>query len=239
MLKIFLTCVNDFFTKKFISLSLLPFLISSALFVGLIFGLGDNLADSLQGWMLEINFISNSDFWREIFSGDVTGGIFSVLIYGFGTFLALMGGVICATVISGFFTPTVAKYVNDKYYHAQTSPEVSNLKIFRIYAIFCAKFVLIFILGLLLLFVPIINIFAMNIAFFYLFYEFMLTDVASVCANEKRFELIMAKGGDMSFKIAALVFYLACLIPFVGLFFQLFFIMFFSHLILKKNAGVL
>ncbi len=236
MIKIFTACVSDFFTKKFILLSLFPFFASLAIFISLLALLGGEVVEAAQSEILEVSFIARSDFWREIFANEITGGVLSALIYSFGAFLALMGGLVCAGIISGFFTPTVARFVNEKYYHANVSPEVSNLKVAKIYVFVCLKFALLFVLGLVLLFVPVLNIFALNIAFFYLFYQFMLTDVASVCASERRFELIMAKGGDWDFKLAALGFYVACLVPGVGLFFQLFFIMFFSHLILRKSA---
>lgn len=236
MIKIFTTCASDFFTKKFILLSLLPFFASLALFVTLLALLGGEAAQSIQSEILEVSFVAGSEFWREFFASEIARGALSALIYSFGAFLALMGGLVCAGIISGFLTPTVARFVNEKYYRANVSPEVSNLKVAKIYVAVCLKFALLFALGLVLLFVPILNIFALNIAFFYLFYQFMLTDVASVCASERRFALVMAKGGDWDFKLSALGFYIACLVPGVGLFFQLFFIMFFSHLILRKSA---
>ncbi|HDX8147265.1 TPA: hypothetical protein RQJ23_001760, partial [Campylobacter fetus] len=87
------------------------------------------------------------------------------------------------------------------------------------------------------LFVPFLNLFIINLPFFYLFYKFMLIDVASNCMDKTMFEITMIKGAGLGFALSAILFYLLCLIPFIGLFFQLFFVMFFTHLLFKKNQN--
>lgn len=238
MIDILAICVKDFFSKRFLLMSILPFACSLGLFAWLLFGFGAKGSEEIVLFVNSIKFVQNSEILSQIFGSEIFSKIAILLFYTFGAFLSLMLGVICAAVISGFLTDSVVKFVNQKYYNVQIENKVSNLRLFWIYFGILVKFSLIFLLSLLLFFIPFLNLILLNLAFFYLFYKFMLVDVASCAQDKKHFELTLKQGAGFWFNISALCFYLACLIPLVGLFFQLFFIMFFSHLIFKNSVGL-
>ena len=87
-----------------------------------------------------------------------------------------------------------------------------------------------------LLFVPVINLFIINVPFFYIYYKLVLIDVASNALSAKSFERSYKMGGGYKFALSAFIFYLLCLIPLVGLFFQLFFIIFLTHVVLIDES---
>lgn len=235
MIRIFGLCVRDFFTRKFILLSLVPFFVSLAFLLSIVFIFGSDVANSLRNFALGL--VENDGFFAVALSSEFLLQALDIFIYGFGIFIALMLGVVCAGFISGFFTPLVSEFTNAKYYKIVLNKKPSNVDITLLYAKVIRRFIVFLILSLFLLFIPFFGVIAVNATFFYLFYEFMLIDVASNCCDEMRFKLTMMQGGEFTFKIWALIFYLACLIPLVGLFFQLFFIMFFSHLLLSKQGA--
>ena len=64
----------------------------------------------------------------------------------------------------------------------------------------------------------------------------MLIDIASNTSDSLIFEIDMQKGGGVKFFSASVLFYILTLVPFVGLFLQIFFVIFLSHILLEKNS---
>ena len=98
------------------------------------------------------------------------------------------------------------------------------------------KFILIFLICIPLLFIPVVNLFILNLPFFYLFYRLILIDIASNTSDSLIFEIDLQKGGGIKFFSASVLFYIITLIPFVGLFLQIYFVIFLSHVLLEKNS---
>lgn len=233
MTNLFLLCFRDFFSKKFILWSLLPFIISVIVFIILIIFSGSELFDNLkQG---NFSFLNKNGFFAYILSFQITKWFILTIFYASSALLSIILSTIIAMIISGFLTHMVCEFVNKKYYNFTITPQISMLETFKIMFLTFIKFILFLMICLPLLFIPIINLFIINLPFYYFFYKFMLIDVSSVCLTTTEFSLIMKKDGGWDFKFSALVFYILCLIPFAGLFFQLFFVMFFSHIIFRKS----
>ena len=221
---------NDFFAKKMLALSVLPFLLSSALFLALLSYFANNAESSVTKWLLGFSFVANSAFLSGLVE-DILNYVFLVSFYIFGVFVALVFSAFLASIIAGFFTPIISKDINEKYYQKSIIKSVKGFVLFKIYSLVLLKFALLFLCALCVFFVPMLNFVAFNIAFFYLFYKFMFIDVSSACANESEFYALMSVGSTFWFKLMAFCFYLLCLVPFIGLFLQLYFVSVFSHLI--------
>ncbi|AII15132.1 hypothetical membrane protein (EI24 domain) [Campylobacter iguaniorum] len=239
MINLLRLSINDFFTKKFILLSLLPFFISILLFSTLMIFGGNELFEILKAGAIsgDYSFIDESEhgFLVAILSFQAVKFLIVGMFYILSGFFAVMLSIIFAAIIAGFLTPTVTKFVNQKYYKFTLKDDISTLKIIKISLVIFAKFLLILLICLPFLFVPVINLFVINIPFFYLFYKFMLIDIASNTLNSFEFDIMLRSDAGWDFKFACLVFYILALIPLVGIFFQLFFVMFLSHLLFKKS----
>ena len=100
------------------------------------------------------------------------------------------------------------------------------------------KFLGILLVCLPLLFVPFVNFFIINVPFFYIYYKLLLIDVGSNTLDSDKFELALLEGGGVKFVVFTLLFYLISLVPLVGLFFQLYFVIVLSHLFYQREALV-
>ncbi|CZE49958.1 EI24 domain-containing protein [Campylobacter geochelonis] len=239
MIGIFRLSLKDFLTRKFILLSILPFLVAVVLLSGfMIFG-GKELFDtlSLGAQSGDFSFLDESEYpWlAKALTFGLTKWIISALFYVAGTFLVLMLSVFIALGVAGFLTPIVAKELNSRHYNLVKESEPSFWRVMKLMGIELVKFIVILLICLPLLFIPVINLFAINIPFFYLYYKFLLVDVASNALDKTKFELAYKKGGGYGFIFACIVFYILCLVPFVGLFFQLFFVIYLTHILYSKE----
>lgn len=224
---------DDFLSKKVLALSLAPFIISSISFLLLLGYFANSGQSSISKWLLSFNFITSSAFLSGVVE-NILNYVFLTAFYVIGVFFALTVSMAVAGVVAGFFTPVISGDINAKYYQKAISKSVGNFALVKIYALTLLKFGLLFLCCVGLFFVPVLNLVAFNIAFFYLFYKFMYIDVCSTCADESEFYALMHIGSTFGFKITAFIFYLLCLLPFVGLFLQLYFVSVFSHLIFTR-----
>ncbi|MCD8213379.1 MAG: EI24 domain-containing protein [Campylobacter sp.] len=233
---------RDFWTAKFISLSLLPLLVSILGLTWLMFFGGNELFGALQegAKIGEYPFLNESapyfSFWLKILDFDATKWIVSAIFYVLGSFFVLILSVGIALIVAGFMTPIVAKEINKRHYDIVQDSEVSLSRTLNLSVKVLLKFIGILLLCVPLLFVPFLNLFIINLPFFYLYYKLLLIDVGSNTLNVPKFELLWLEGGGFGFIFACVIFYFVSLIPLAGLFFQLFFIIFLSHLLYRKQS---
>lgn len=155
--------------------------------------------------------------------------------YVAGSFLVLILSVFIALIVAGFLTPVVANEIKRRHYRNLEISEISTARSVKLIGAVLLKFTAISLISLPFLFVPILNLFIIQLPFFYLYYALLLVDVGSNTLSEKRFELVWMEGGGYEYKFTALIFYLLCLIPLVGLFLQIFFVIYFSHFFFQKE----
>lgn len=227
--------IGDFFTPRFILLSFLPLAVSLASLVGLVIYFGDNIFAIFAQPQIEL-YANGDGFIAWLLSFSLVQFMITSSFYVVGIFLAIVLSVVIAAMITGFLTPYIVKFINQKYYNYNSTPLPSNIRVFKLVGVTFIKFILIFLICIPLLFIPIINLFILNLPFFYLFYRLMLIDVASNTSDSLVFEIDMQKGGGIKFFSASVIFYILTLIPFVGLFLQIFFVIFLSHILLEKNS---
>lgn len=231
--------IKDFLTPKFLGLSFLPFIISVVLLaIFMIYG-GSELFDVLSNGAKtgDFSFLDEERFplIAKLLAFSVTKWLISALFYFAGTFLVIILSLLIATIVVGFITPVVTKVINQKYYNITKNSEASFSRVSILMVKEIGIFVLLLLICLPFLFVPIINLFIIHIPFFYIYYKFMLIDVASNTLNKDRFEIIYKKGGGYDFTFLTFIFYLISLIPFLGIFLQIFFVINLSHNLYQKE----
>lgn len=223
--------LRDFFTKKFLNFALLPLFLSFIVLCILAY----------------FGFSALLSFFDELFSGDPAASwlafiyslafvqiLITVLSYICASFIVVFTSVFFAIFIVSFLTPFICKEINAKYYHYECTKSVSNFAIFtKMLWIFC-KFIIFFGIATLLLLVPFINIFVYNIVVYYLFHKLLLLDVASNTLSQDEFTQFYMKNSPLEFKLSTLCFYLLAFVPFAGLFLQVFFVIFLTHLFYQR-----
>ncbi|AQW82950.1 EI24 domain-containing protein [Campylobacter pinnipediorum] len=238
MIDIFRLSVADFWSKKIILLSILPFLLSvlvfgfSAYFASV--NLTEFIIDTLSGWGYEYFDLNEYGFFQAITEGVLFKWIFYSIIYALVAYFVLVASVFSSLIIVGFLTPIVVKEINLRHYNIDVKNPINFMFITKSMCAILIKFIFIFIACLPFLFLPFVNFIIISVPFFYLYYKFLLIDVGSNILNEIKFKIAYLENGGFFFMLSCLVFYAMCLIPIVGLFFQLFFIIFLTHLLARR-----
>ena len=235
---------KDFFTAKFITLSILPLCLSILCLAWLSIWGGGEIFDFLSDGAKNENFAfletnSTLSFIAiKILSFSATKWIVSILFYVLSTFLTIIISIVIALIVAGFLTPVVAKEINKRHYNYVLKSEASTARVLKVMMVEIVKFLGILLVCLPLLFVPFVNFFIINVPFFYIYYKLLLIDVGSNTLDSDKFELALLEGGGVKFVVFTLLFYVISLVALVGLFFQLYFVIVLSHLFYQREALV-
>lgn len=230
--------LKDFLSAKFLSLAFIPLVISLVIMAVLLyfggseiwqmlatgassgdFSLFDENAYPILAWLLKFAFMK----WLIL-----------AFFYTFGAFFALLLSVMIAVIVIGFLTPFIVRQIHKAYYPNLPKNEVTTILSLKKTINILLIFLLILIICVPLMFVPLVNVFAINLPFFYLFYNFLLLDVSSNLMNNEKFQIFWSNK-SLELLVTNLVFFLLALIPFLGLFIQIFFVIYLSHYFYEKR----
>lgn len=231
MLSILKLSLSDFFTRKFLNFALLPLFFSFVLFCVLAyFGFSFLLEffDSLFGKDPQTSHLA---WFYSLAVVQIIIGFLSVLS---ASFIIVFASVFFAIFIVSFLTPFICKALNDKYYRQTRQNSVSTHKVILATLWILVKFLLFFCLATIALIVPFVNVFVYYIVIYYLFHKLLLLDVASNVLSNDDFAAFYSRTSPLEFKFSTLCFYLLASVPFVGLFLQVFYVIFLSHLFYQK-----
>ncbi|EAC1561867.1 EI24 domain-containing protein [Campylobacter coli] len=227
--------IKDFLSLKFLKFALIPLTFSFILMIFLaIFGFS-----FLLDYFNSLFSVGEDSFWAWFYALHFVQILITLISVLFSGFVIIFASVFLALFITSFLTPLIVKQINNKYYHHEVQ-NISNMYIiFEIFKIFL-KFIGIFLLCTLALFLPFINIFVYYLAFYYLFHKLLMIDVTSTILDKESFKNFYSDFSPLEFKFSTLCFYLLSSVPFLGLFLQVFFMIFLTHLgyqrILKLKA---
>ncbi|EAH7988386.1 EI24 domain-containing protein [Campylobacter jejuni] len=228
--------IKDFFSFKFLKFALIPLIFSLVLMLFL----GVLGFSALLDYFNSLFSVGEDSFWAWFYALHFVQILITIISFLFSGFIVVFASVFLALFITSFLTPFIAKEINQKYYHYDSINEVSTLKtIFEFFKIFI-KFIGILLLCTLALFLPFINIFVYYLAFYYLFHKLLMIDVTSTILDKESFKNFHSDFSPLEFKFSTLCFYLLSSVPLLGLFLQVFFVIFLTHLsyqrILKLKA---
>ncbi|EIP2824900.1 EI24 domain-containing protein [Campylobacter jejuni] len=218
--------IKDFLSLKFLKFTLIPLIFSLVLMLFL----GVLGFSALLDYFHSLFSVGEDSFWAWFYALHFVQILITIISFLFSGFIVIFASVFLALFITSFLTPFIAKEINQKYYHYDNTNEVSTLKvIFEIFKIFI-KFIGIFLLCTLALFLPFINIFVYYLAFYYLFHKLLMIDVTSTILDKESFKNFHSDFSPLEFKFSTLCFYLLSSVPLLGLFLQVFFVIFLTHL---------
>jgi len=218
----FLLALKDFFTGKFLALTLLPFFITFLLF-GALWDLSD--IQIALGSLTGIEWLDQAISWLVNFFIDILGW---VLVAALST--------ITATMIIGFFTPIIVKEIHKRHYaHIPLEGGLSILDYLLLLVRSIVKFLGVLVLSLIFYFIPILNYIAFHIPFYYLFHTLMALDVGGEIYTKRELEQILAQHRTKIYT-TTLILYLITLIPFTGMLLQVYFVAVMAHLFFQLKA---
>ncbi len=247
--------IKDFFTKPMLKIALLPLIFVMIVMFILFFAAADYGFDALQEFIRasqnneEINIDPNAPFyfiWATyiitfLFKYSITSWLVGFLVYTIGTIFVMMFSVLLTILIIGFLTPIILNVLKKRHYnHVQTNGFGSLLSPVWVALKSGIIMILLFIIFIPLYFIPLVNIIAFNLPFYYFFHKLLTYDVASTILTEEEYKLIQAKDAN-KFRFRTLFLYFISMIPFITLFSAVFYIIYLGHsyfIQLQKLRGI-
>ena len=231
--------LKDFLSPKFLTLSFAPLFVALIVLSILMF-LGVNevimmiKTASASG---DFSFVDEASYpiLTKILSFAVVHWMLTALFYVFGIFLVVVFSIVIAVLTLGFLTPHIVKTLHKQYYSHISLPK-DTLSVFKtvLITIFVfVKFILLLIICIPFMFIPIFNIIAFNAPFYYLFHKLIIFDVASNIFSASTYNKAL-KPYTWQILLITLCFFILALIPIIGLFLQLFFVIYLTHYIFSN-----
>ena len=237
MSNLFALSFRDFWTKKIILWSFLPLIAVLLIFFTLFIIGGGSLLESVKTGLETGNygFIEQYKILAWFLHLGIVHWLMTVLFYSFGFILVIVFSVIIALIVAGLLTPIITAEIDARHYQFNIQPKAYYLTVIKDMSWVLLKFAGLFLICLPLCFIPALGIIALQLPLFYLFYKFFLIDIYSNTVSHEEYTMQIKKGGDSSFIFACFIFYLLCFIPLAGLFLQLFFVIYLTHLVYQKK----
>ncbi|MRI58587.1 MAG: hypothetical protein C6H99_03660 [Epsilonproteobacteria bacterium] len=242
---IFTAALEDFLTKKFLTLTFAPFFLTLLLFSWLFWGAGGELLDILSQLAQDpnaiqdpaiANFVQEHPWIATIASSAIFKILFGTILALLGTLLAILLSTATATIIMGFFTPTVVREIHRRHYsHIPIEGGIGALEYLWLALKIILKSIGLFLLAIILYFIPLLNALAINIPFYYLFHSFLSLDVGGEIYRAKELETILKRYRTKVMGTTAIL-YLITLIPFAGMILQVYFVSVMAHLFFRIKA---
>ncbi|RUM65513.1 MAG: hypothetical protein DSZ03_02665 [Sulfurimonas sp.] len=244
--------IKDFATPKMLKMVILPFIITILVMYTLFFVAADLGLDALQHTTLQVEStqtlnqagVEHTESFSGTFSGSsiidflmthtITSWLISFLVYTVGSFLVLLISIVVALAVIGFLTPPILKELQRRHYQQITLIGFDSIgtAIWNVSKSFLVM-VALFLLLMPLYFIPLINVIALNIPFYYFFHKLLTYDVAStLCTKEEYINIMQQKGTNLRLK--TLLLYMISLIPFAVLFVTVFFVIYIGHSFFKE-----
>ena len=228
---------RDFWTKKIILWSFLPLIAVLVIFFTMFIVGGGALLETIKTGLEtgDYGFIEEHKIIAWILHLGVVHWLLGSLFYLLGTVLVIIISVIIALIIAGLLTPMITAEIDKRHYQFNIHPKADTYTVIKLMTMVLLKFIGLFLLCLPL--IPFTAFFIIHIPLFYLFYKFFLIDIYSNTVSREHFHIKMQQGGDSQFIFACFIFYLLCFIPLAGLFLQLFFVIYFTHLVYQRQKA--
>ncbi len=246
--------IQDFFTAPILKLAFLPFVITMLVMYSLFFMAADYGLDQLENSQIQIeqsqtqlhdDGTTRIDTLKETFSGSsimtfllkysVTSWLVSFLVYTVGSFVVMYLSVAVGLFVIGFLTPWVIPIIRDRHYpDIQVHGFGTIPQVLWHFATTFAIMIGLFFLLIPFYFIPLLNILAFNLPFYYFFHRLLNFDVGSTICTKEQYRQIMAYRGN-SIRFKTFLMYLVTLLPFAAIFVMLFFVVYLTHVYLSER----
>jgi len=219
--------IQDFFSFDILKFAILPFIITAFIVYTLFFFVSSIGLTNLDTMMLE-NSNDNTIFAFFVTSTIVTS-IIHMLFYTIGSFSMVYVSLFISLFIIGFLTPYILKTIQKKHYSNIIFQGNSSL-IEPIIEII-KNIIIVFILLVMLIpfyFIPIINIIAINLPFYFLFHKMLNYDISSILIAKNEREIFKVQH-KRELRLRTLLLYLLSMIPFMAIILPVFYIVYIGH----------
>ncbi|MDX1593785.1 MAG: EI24 domain-containing protein [Gammaproteobacteria bacterium] len=241
MIADFRRAVADLLTPRFLLWSLLPLLVVAPVVVLAVASLTGGAVELWQSGGGETNWLADwVATWPWVGGVAEVGwvrGVLGLLGAVAGWLLAVLAALFLAVAVVGLVTPALVAEVRRRHYPDRPAGGGAGV---AGYLLFLLRSLLVF-MGLVLvvlplLFVPGLNLLAINLPFYYWFHRLLTWDVLeAACPNDVRPRV--AREARFGLVARTVPLYALSLVPLAGLFLQVFFVLVLAHHVLGRQPG--
>lgn len=244
-LRLFTWSLQDFFTPKMLSYTLLPFILTAVFMYILFFiiiGVGvDQIMifdmQSTQTYMQDgiphtetiTSKLGLDDLVPYLMKFALTSWIATIFVYAIGFFIATFASIFIAIIIIGFLTPSIMRELQRRHY--SDVEMIGHSNIFEALFLLIKWAIIMLILFIVLIpfyFIPLVNIIALNIPLYYFFHKILTYDISStLCTSEESKKIKYFAKTSIRLKTAML--YGISLIPFAIFFSAIFYVIYLGN----------
>jgi len=232
--------IKDFFSKDILKLAILPFIVTMFIVYSLFFAGASIALDSLDGIQIEqtttnvgFNDVNEPTFVDEVaqwfLKSTAISWMMSILVYVIGAVAMIYVSIFISLIVIGFLTPYILTKIRDKHYsHINFYGDISIFStiVYLIKTIFVMM--ILFIALIPFYFIPVVNIFAINLPFYYLFHKLLNFDVGTTILNNNDIKDFQ-KENSKKLRLRTLKLYLLSLIPFASLILPVYYVVYIGH----------
>ena len=250
--------VQDFLTKKMLTYAFAPFLFTMIVLYALFFSAADAGLESLKESVIHIekmqttqeNGITHTESSDETYSGgnaileflmqySITSWLVSFFLFTVGGMLMFVVAIFTAILVIGFLTPAILRELQRRHYPELTLDGHGNVFTTLFHSLKYIAIMVIMLIALIpLYFVPLLNIVAINLPFYYLFHKFYMLDVGTTALLKEEYRQMMYFNAN-KVRITTLLLYLISMIPFAALITPVFNVIVLGHTVLRSKKAQL
>lgn len=242
-IEIIIKSIKDFFTSSMLKIALVPLIVTMIILYMIFFIAADYGISSLHEIAIasqngqEVVVDENAPFYLVwftyliifLFKYSFTSWVAGFLFYTIGTVIVLQASVVLSIIVIGFLTPMILKILHKRYYSHLVLHEYGTIPL-SIWVLVKSLFMMIFLFIILIpvYFVPILNVLAFSLPFYYFFHKLLNFDVSSTILSKEQFKTIYKTEGN-NFRLRTLFLYFVSMIPFATLFTAVYYIIYLGH----------
>jgi len=251
-LELIILSIKDLLSSSMLKVALIPFLITLSIVYFAFFSIANTGLDALENTTAQVQTyqssmqdgIATTQTTNETITGywildfllkySITSWIVTFLVYTVGSFVVLWVSLFISLIIIGFLTPKILSYIQHKYYpNIKLEGEATTLEsiLYLLKSIFIM--LLLFILLIPFYLIPIVNIVAINLPFYYFFHKMLHYDVGSTLLTKQN-HTTLKNNNTFTLRFYSLFLYFISMIPFVALILPVFYILYLGHNYMNK-----
>jgi hypothetical protein len=242
--------INDYLTRDMLKIMLFPLIGSLIVLYFTFFSIATTSLESFENLQVQIEQqqtkIENGEVVQDdtttisytgnsvldfLLKYSVTSWIVSFLVYVIGIFVIGYLSIFISLIIIGFLTPRILAIIHKRHYKDLELYEGYGTITNSIFMLLKSGFVMLILLFAFipLYFIPVLNVIAIAIPFYYFFHKMINFDVSSTLLSREQYKELYYKNKD-NIRIKTLGLYLLSLIPFVAFFIAVFYVIYIGHI---------
>ena len=232
--------IKDFFSRDILKIAILPFIVTMFFVYSLFFGAASVALNSFDEIHIEQTTLNTTfedinqptyvdEIGQWFLKSAAISWIVNILVYSIGAVAMVYVSIFISLIVIGFLTPYILSKIRDKHY-----PNINfygNITVLGTILYLIKTIIIMLILFIALIpfyFIPVVNIFAINLPFYYLFHKMLNFDVGTTILNTHDVKEFQTKN-TKNLRLRTLKLYLLSMIPFMSLILPVYYVVYIGH----------